>query len=85
MKVLLKKYRTPFICVFKKAYSINLLRLMNARGNALLLEEKERKFVNKQLPKVEEELHLLIRGRSPNWFWSLSIPHKPLKPNNNQF
>ena len=58
---------------------------MNARGNALLLEEKERKFVNKQLPKVEEELHLLIRGRSPNWFWSLSVPHKPLKPNHNQF
>lgn len=36
-------------------------RLINARGNALLLEEKERKFVNKQLPKVEEELHILIR------------------------
>eukprot|EP00088_Acartia_fossae_P036976 TRINITY_DN3816_c0_g1_i5.p1 TRINITY_DN3816_c0_g1~~TRINITY_DN3816_c0_g1_i5.p1 ORF type:complete len:685 (-),score=168.86 TRINITY_DN3816_c0_g1_i5:182-2236(-) len=36
-------------------------RLMNARGNALLIEEKERKLVNKQMPKIEQELHSLIK------------------------
>ena len=30
---------------------------MNARGNSLLMEEKERNKVNKTLPRVEEELH----------------------------
>lgn len=35
-------------------------RLMNARGNALLLEEKERNRVNKMLPRLEQELHSLI-------------------------
>jgi len=36
-------------------------RLINARGNALLIEEKERKRVNNQLPKTENELHQRIR------------------------
>jgi len=36
-------------------------RLMNARGNALLIEEQERKRVNKQLPKTENDLHQRIR------------------------
>ncbi|XP_023336270.1 protein regulator of cytokinesis 1 [Eurytemora carolleeae] len=36
-------------------------RLMNARGNSLLLEEKERNKVNKNLPRVEQELHQLIK------------------------
>jgi len=36
-------------------------RLMNARGNSLLMEEKERNKVNKQLPRVEQELHQLIK------------------------
>ena len=35
-------------------------RLMNARGNSLLLEEKERNKVNKALPRLEQELHDLI-------------------------
>jgi len=35
-------------------------RLMNARGNNLLQEEKERNKVNKQLPRVESELCRLI-------------------------
>merc|ERR1719233_1598152 len=35
-------------------------RLMNARGNSLLQEEKERNKVNKELPRIEEELHELI-------------------------
>merc|ERR1719219_970108 len=35
-------------------------RLMNARGNNLLMEEKERNKVNKALPRLEEELHDLI-------------------------
>ena len=35
---------------------------MNARGNSLLMEEKERNKVNKTLPRVEEELHALIKG-----------------------
>jgi len=35
-------------------------RLMNARGNSLLMEEKERNKVNKQLPRVEAELGRLI-------------------------
>merc|ERR1719450_1544840 len=35
-------------------------RLMNSRGNQLLLEEKERNKVNKQLPRIEQELHDLI-------------------------
>ena len=35
---------------------------MNARGNALLIEEQERKRVNKQLPKTENDLHQRIRG-----------------------
>ena len=35
-------------------------RLMNARGNSLLQEEKERNKVNKALPRIEEELHKLI-------------------------
>ena len=38
-------------------------RLMNARGNALLIEERERKLVNKQMPKIEQELHALIKGK----------------------
>ena len=33
---------------------------MNARGNSLLQEEKERNKVNKELPRIEEELHELI-------------------------
>jgi len=41
-------------------------RLMNARGNALLEEEKERNRVNKQLPKIEGELNKLIEQ------WELS-------------
>lgn len=35
-------------------------RLMNARGNSLLQEEKERNKVNKALPRVEGELQELI-------------------------
>ena len=35
-------------------------RLMNARGNSLHLEEKERNKVNKALPRIEQELHELI-------------------------
>jgi len=35
-------------------------RLMNARGNSLLQEEKERNKVNKALPRIEQELHELI-------------------------
>jgi hypothetical protein len=35
---------------------------MSARGNALLLEEKERNKVNRMLPKLEQELHALIAG-----------------------
>ena len=35
-------------------------RLMNARGNSLLQEEKERNKVNRALPRIEEELHELI-------------------------
>lgn len=35
-------------------------RLMNARGNSLLMEEKERNKVNKALPRIEEELQELI-------------------------
>lgn len=35
-------------------------RLMNARGNNLLMEEKERNKVNKALPRLEAELHELI-------------------------
>jgi len=35
-------------------------RLMNARGNSLLMEEKERNKVNKALPRIEEELQDLI-------------------------
>jgi len=35
-------------------------RLMNARGNSLLMEEKERNKVNKALPRVEEDLKRLI-------------------------
>ena len=35
-------------------------RLMNARGNSLLREEKERNKVNKALPRIEEELQELI-------------------------
>jgi hypothetical protein len=38
-------------------------RLMNARGNSLLVEEKERNKVNKALPKLEKELQDLIQGR----------------------
>ena len=41
-------------------------RVMNARGNALLEEEKERNRVNKQLPKIEGELNKLIEQ------WELS-------------
>lgn len=37
-------------------------RLMNARGNSLLMEEKERNKVNKTLPRIEEELHGLIKA-----------------------
>ena len=33
---------------------------MNARGNNLLMEEKERNKVNKALPRLEAELHELI-------------------------
>jgi hypothetical protein len=36
---------------------------MNARGNSLLVEEKERNKVNKALPKLEKELQDLIQGR----------------------
>ena len=36
---------------------------MNARGNNLLMEEKERNKVNKALPRLEAELHELIS----NW------------------
>lgn len=35
-------------------------RLMNARGNSLLMEEKERNKVNKTLPRLEQELEELI-------------------------
>merc|ERR1719419_648035 len=35
-------------------------RLMNARGNSLLLEERERNKVNKALPRIEQELQALI-------------------------
>ena len=35
-------------------------RLMNARGNSLLQEEKERNKVNKALPRIEQELQELI-------------------------
>ena len=35
---------------------------MNARGNSLLIEEKERNRVNKLLPKLEKELQDLIQG-----------------------
>ena len=35
-------------------------RLMNSRGNQLLMEEKERNKVNKALPRIEQELHELI-------------------------
>jgi len=35
-------------------------RLMNSRGNNLLKEERERSKVNKDLPRIEEELHELI-------------------------
>ena len=35
-------------------------RLMNARGNSLLLEEKERNKVNKALPRIKQELQALI-------------------------
>ena len=38
-------------------------RLINARGTALLEEERERNKVNKTLPRVEQELHELIQ----NW------------------
>ena len=38
-------------------------RLMNTRGNTLLLEEKERNRVNKALPRIEQELHELIEGK----------------------
>ena len=38
-------------------------RLMNARGNNLLMEEKERNKVYKTLPRLEAELHELIS----NW------------------
>eukprot|EP00092_Neocalanus_flemingeri_P102604 GFUD01131245.1.p1 GENE.GFUD01131245.1~~GFUD01131245.1.p1 ORF type:complete len:662 (-),score=174.00 GFUD01131245.1:409-2394(-) len=38
-------------------------RLMNARGNSLLVEEKERNKVNKALPRIEQELQELI----DNW------------------
>ena len=38
-------------------------RLMNARGNSLLVEEKERNKVNKALPRIEQELQELIN----NW------------------
>jgi len=38
-------------------------RLINARGNSLLMEEKERNKVNKALPRLEQELHDLIA----NW------------------
>merc|ERR1719219_308016 len=41
-------------------------RLMNARGNNLLLEEKERNKVNKALPRLEEELHDLIAAWEAN-------------------
>ena len=36
---------------------------MNARGNSLLVEEKERNKVNKALPRIEQELQELIN----NW------------------
>ena len=35
-------------------------RLMNARGDDLLMEEKERNRVNRVLPRLEAELHELI-------------------------
>jgi len=35
-------------------------RLMNSRGNQLLIEEKERNKVNKALPRIEQELFELI-------------------------
>ena len=41
-------------------------RLMNARGNSLLQEEKERNKVNKALPRIEEELHELIEEWEAN-------------------
>ena len=37
-------------------------RLMNARGNTLLQEEKERNKVNKTLPRLEKELQKLIQA-----------------------
>jgi hypothetical protein len=41
---------------------------MNARGNCLLVEEKERNKVNKLLPKLEKELQDLIEGElSREW------------------
>jgi len=41
-------------------------RLMNARGNSLLQEEKERNKVNKALPRLEEELQDLIEAWEEN-------------------
>ena len=38
-------------------------RLLNARGTRLLVEEKERNIVSKALPKVDQELDLILR----NW------------------
>ena len=35
---------------------------MNARGNTLLQEEKERNKVNKTLPRLEKELQKLIQA-----------------------
>jgi len=35
-------------------------RLMNSRGNTLLMEEKERNKVNKALPRIEQDLQELI-------------------------
>ena len=43
-----------------------LPRLMNSRGNNLLLEEKERSKVNKALPRLEQELHDLIAAWEVN-------------------
>ena len=40
----------------------SLTRLMNARGNTLLQEEKERNKVNKTLPRLEKELQKLIQA-----------------------
>ena len=41
-------------------------RLMNSRGNNLLMEEKERSKVNKALPRLEQELHDLIAAWEVN-------------------